>query len=257
MRDQPIAATFLCFVLGACGADVRRGLTEDQANRAVLVLQNAGIGAEKASDTSDPGNATQFVVSVPRSALATAVAALDEAGLPRVEESGLLETFRGDRLVPSPDEERARLTAALGGELARSIESIDGVLDARVHLALAATEDSFAAEHPAAKASVFIKYAGKNPPYVTGQIEALVAGAIEGLERDKVSVIGVQSRSVSSPSTPLTSVGPIMVAASSANMLRLILALAVGLHIVLSAAIFWSLGRARSLRASATSPGTT
>ena len=48
----------------------------------------------------------------------------------------LERTFAQASLVPTATEERVRAAQALSGELSRSLERLEGVLDARVHLSL-------------------------------------------------------------------------------------------------------------------------
>ena len=61
---------------------------------------------------------------------------LSERELPRPRPPGFGEVFGKGSLVPTPTEEHALYLHALAGELARSLEAIDGVVGARVHLGL-------------------------------------------------------------------------------------------------------------------------
>src|SRR5690606_28919827 len=100
-----------------------------------------------------------YRVLVASDEVAAALSVLRAEELPRAPEPGLHDVFGRASLVPTATEERARLTAALGGELARSVESIDGVLDARVHVALPdASELPLDVAPPRPRASVLVRH---------------------------------------------------------------------------------------------------
>ena len=98
-------------------------------------------------------------------------------------------------LVPTPQEERMRYTAAVAGELEKTLEAVDGVIDARVHLVLSQGGGPAGDRVTAEKASVLLKYtAGRDgaPPMTEQEIASVVAGAVDGLDAANVAV--VQSR---------------------------------------------------------------
>jgi type III secretion protein J len=117
---------------------------------------------------------------------------LSEHDLPRRPAPGLGEVFGKPGMVPTPMEERARYLHALSGELARSVEAIHGVAEARVHLALAPDDPLRTAAAPPPRAAVLVKVRpglrGRVDPMVDG-IRALVAGAVAGLDAATVSVV--------------------------------------------------------------------
>ena len=127
------AAPFLGLLLAAaCAQPLEAGLAEGEANAILVALHDRGIGAHKESEAG----AETFEVRVAAEDFARGLDVLRAEGLPRRPPEGLREVFGEGGLVPTATEERARYVAALGGELARSLEAIDGVLEARVHLAL-------------------------------------------------------------------------------------------------------------------------
>lgn len=93
-------------------------------------------------------------------------------------------------IMNTPTVERERLRTMLEGELAKSIESIEGVSSARVHLTMGETSP-FARETNAATASVIITEQGAGS--VTGQsaraIQHLVQYAVNGLSPKNITVI--------------------------------------------------------------------
>jgi type III secretion protein J len=95
-------------------------------------------------------------------------------------------------MVPTPTEEHALYLHALGGELARSVEAIDGVVEARVHVGLPQPDPLRPGDRPPPRAAVLVKCRAAACPAVR-QLEAgirsLVAGAADGLDAGSVSVV--------------------------------------------------------------------
>jgi type III secretion protein J len=171
-------------LLAACGrAELFGKLSEGQANEMIAVLQRAGIQAEK----SDGGEAG-WTLTTAKGDFGRAVEILQSQGYPRQDFATLGTVFKKEGFVSSPTEERARLNWGLSQELSRTLTEIDGVVQARVHLAL--PEDAPLAETKApASASVFIKYRpGTDINAQIGKIKALVVNSIEGLKYENVSV---------------------------------------------------------------------
>lgn len=180
-----IIAVAALLALAGCGkAELYADLAEPQANEMIAVLQNAGIDASKS-----PLKEGRWSVAAPEGDFARSVAILRAQGLPRDDFANLGDLFKKEGFVSSPIEERARLIHGLSQELAHTISDIDGVVQARVHLAMPQPDPLNQTQKPAS-ASVFIKYRpGVNMLPHTGQIKALAVNAIEGLAYDRVSVV--------------------------------------------------------------------
>ncbi|MCA9529008.1 MAG: secretion protein [Myxococcales bacterium] len=241
-------------LLVGCRSTVRGGLAERSANDLVLALHARGIDATKVGG-GGAGDA-RFDVRVPASELGRALEVLHDANLPREPSPGLADVFAKGSLVPTATEERARYVSGLDGELERTLERIDGVLGARVHVALPDQEASLRLDTPPprARASVLIEYrAGHEPPDVA-PVRALIAGAVQNLSPGDVAVVSLPSEP-RAPATPSwVQVGPITVTEGSAETLRVVLVGAFGLNIALAAALIatlWSRRRTRRAHAPA------
>lgn len=221
-------------LLMACEATVEEGLSEESANAIVVALHDAEIGARKEMSDGDEG---LFRVIVPADDVGDALTTLRSEGLPRREQTGFEEVFGEGGLVPTATEERARYVSALGGELARSIESIEGVLESRVHIALPDTRRvSLDDTPPSARASVLMKYRGESQPVTDDALKALIVGAVQSMATEDVSVVAVrvQPRTTTSGSR-LVSVGPFSVSRGSATGLKLALGGLLLLNVLLAA----------------------
>ena len=183
-RSALPALVGLSLLLAGCSrADLYSKLSEGQANDMIAVLQSAGISANK-QDNGEAG----WSVSTGQGDLARAIAVLHAQGYPREDFASLGTVFKKEGFVSSPTEERARLNYGMSQELAHTLSDIDGVVQARVHLALPQNEPLSDQKQPAS-ASVFIKYRpGTNIDAQIGKIKALIVNSVEGLSYDNVSV---------------------------------------------------------------------
>jgi type III secretion protein J len=231
-----------------CQTELERGLDESQANAIVVTLDQHGIGATKAAEMGG-GEAPTFTVSVAPDDLAPALSVLRAEGLPRESDPGLGEMFGEGSLVPTATEERARMTAALSGELARSIQSIDGVLDARVHIALPQQQViGLDAPRPRARASVLVRHRGPSAPYDVAAIQRLVAGAIEDMATEDVAVVGVPVAPAAEGERQLAQVGPFSVTRGSATGIKATLGALLATNLVLALGLALSFLRASRIR---------
>jgi len=188
MRVPSIIGRWSCLLgvlaLVACAEqELYSGLSEQDANEMVAVLYESDYPGTK-SRTPDG----LFAVSTSRESFARAVGLLKTAGFPRVRYDSLGEVFAKEGFVSSPLEERARLNHAMSQEIAHTLSRIDGVLVARVHLAVPEPDELTDTVMPAS-ASVFIKHrADVDLSGNVGQIKALVVNGIENLPYEQVTV---------------------------------------------------------------------
>jgi type III secretion protein J len=186
MRHAVAVAVLL--VTAACSEPIQHGLDERQANEIQSVLVERGLDAEK---VAEPGKKPAWSIQVPRDQSTDGVRILSELGLPRPRAEGLSDVFGKGSLVPSPTEERALYLEAISGELSRTLESVDGVVSARVHLVLPPPPRPGAAPAPA-KASAFLKVRPGSSDRVNrmkDDLRALVAGGVENLGPDQVTLV--------------------------------------------------------------------
>ncbi len=136
---------------------------------------------------------------------------LAKSGLPRGGGVGF-ELFDKSQIGTTEFEQRVNLKRALEGELSRSIATVDGVLQARVHLVMPERR-LFAADVEKASASVVLKL--RNPGAFgkreVAAIVHLVSAAVPGLGRDRISVVSTEGLTLH---RPLSDTGPRAAAAT-------------------------------------------
>jgi flagellar M-ring protein FliF len=126
---------------------------------------------------------------------------LASSGLPRGGGVGF-EIFDSARFGATEFEQQINLRRALEGELARSINTIEGVVSTRVHLVLPERR-LFAARSEGASASVVVKL---RPGQDFGRKEVagivhLVSSAVPGLTKERVSVVNTDGVTLHRPSS--------------------------------------------------------
>ncbi len=136
-------------------------------------------------------------IRVPAESVHRTRLSLAASGLPS---SGIVgfESISGNSIWATDFERRVQYVRALSGELTRTVKSIAGVLEARVHIVL--PEDTvFAADRTPATAAVLLKLRPMqelNASAVRG-IMNLVASSVEGLSPDDVTVLDSSGRLLS------------------------------------------------------------
>lgn len=232
-----IAALLAVLATAGCSVPIASDLEESTANRVVVALESNGVAAQKEGDPEHEG---RWLVSVARDDASAAVTVLSQENLPPPASPTVLGALGEGSLVPSRTAEHAKLVAGTAGELERSLRAIEGVLSARVHLAVPVrTALSGETKDPEPTASVLISHRGANPPLAIPDVQRLVAGAVPGLAGDKVSVVMTPLPVPPKPADrELARFGPVTVTRSSMLPLRLLVGGAAVLNLLLIGLLF-------------------
>lgn len=130
MKRSSLYALPLILLLAACQEqDLLKGLDQVQANEVIAVLQRHNIQADK-TDRGKSG----YSVAVAKPDFAAAVDWLKTYNLPSRPRMEIAQMFPADSLVSSPRAEKARLYSAIEQRLEQSLQTMDGLLSARVHI---------------------------------------------------------------------------------------------------------------------------
>lgn len=173
---------------------VASGLPLEQVGQATQLLDDADIKYELERGGS-------LVMVADRDAAAARVA-LAAQGLSGTSDGSGYELFDQQSWGMTDFTQRVNYRRALEGEIKRTIERMRDVETARVHLAL--PESSFLrAAQEAGEASIVLKLRSGTTPNasVVEGIQALVAGSVQGLPVESVTVLDDRGQLLSSPST--------------------------------------------------------
>jgi type III secretion protein J len=245
-RASTALALLAVFVL-ACAVPVAGGLDEGDANRVVAALDRASIEGTKESDPTVEG---KFRITVMKDDAQRAILAMQSEGLPRARSPGVLDAVDKGALVPSAAQEHAELVAGMAGDLERTLEGVDGVLSARVHLNVPPVDPLAGSAPPKTTASVLLEHRGPTPPLGEGAIARLVAGGVRGLSPVDVAVVLIaRPMPPRAPGSEMAHVGPIAVAHASMRLLQVALGVLVALVGALGIATLVLFSRVRRLGA--------
>lgn len=206
-----LRSTCLCFLLvllGACENSVLvvSAVEEREANEIIVFLASNGIPSSK-SKAAASGIGTQggvkwdIFVAQPKSTDAMAI--LNQNGLPRIKGTNLLDLFGSPGMMSTEKEGNIRYQAGLAEQIAGTIRKIDGVLDADVQISFSGTDPGANAlpwmqsTAPKITAAVYVKHQGvlDDPnSHLIMKIKRLVAGSVQGLEINDVTVISDRAR---------------------------------------------------------------
>jgi type III secretion protein J len=219
-------------VAAACNVPVAANLDESDASDAVVALEKNGVASEKERDPEHEGT---YRVVVTRDDAAAALRVLSAEGLPPHAAPGVLDALGKGSLVPSRLSEHVKVVTGTSGDLERSLRALDGVVSARVHLAVPPRDPLALGEKaPLATASVLLRHRGPTPPLAAFDVQRLVAGAVPGLLPENVSIVMTAAPAPGlSPAKELSRLGPLTVTRSSMSPLRGMIAVAVLSNVVL------------------------
>jgi type III secretion protein J len=199
-------------ILLLAGCDTNRvivnNVDEREANEIIVFLASKGITVQKVAAPSAVGVAAQagppkYSLAVSEKDMNDAMAILNQNGLPRKQGTNLLELFAKQGLMTTDKEESIRYQAGLEQQIANTIRKIDGVIDAEVQLAFPDAAAAAAAgptpQAPVQRvtAAVYVKHQGivDDPnSHLVSKIKRLVAGSVNGLDINDVTVISDRSR---------------------------------------------------------------
>lgn len=161
------------------------GLDGKDTQQVSQELAAAGISFQMTADGTG--------IEVPADVLDKARMEVAAKGMPQTGRLGF-ELFDKPNWVGSEFDERVNYQRALEGELEHTIETLDVVRSARVHLVLP-QQSMFASEEKVAKASVVLKLRRSTvAPEQADAIRSLVAGAVENLSPDQVTLVDADGR---------------------------------------------------------------
>jgi type III secretion protein J len=226
-------------VAAGCTVPVAGSLDEGQANRIVIALDRAGVGAEKEIDPAAEGH---YRVVVERDEAPRAITAMRAEDLPSPASPGLLDSLGKGALLPSRLAEHAHFLAGLSGELERTLLAIEGMLSARVHVSIPQVDPLREGPRAKATASVLLQHRGATPPIDSHEVKRIVAGAAPGLAPEDVAVVMVPRPAGAAADRALSRLGPITATRSSVSLLRMVTAgiVIIDVALVVAVLVLWS-----------------
>ena len=235
---RPLLVLLACLLLAACSqVSMYSDLDERQANEVLAALLAADIAADKRTSLSKTG----WEIRVDRGDFSRAMQVLQALGLPRQQYATMCDVFRKEGLASSAIEEKARYICSRQQELARTLSSYPGVVEARVHIALQERDD-LGGPGDSSAAVVIFQQPGSNLENLRARIKTVVKDGIEGLEDiNQVSVEFVSMPGFEPGQQPQRQAAPAMMSSA--------MPFAIGLGVLALLALVWAAwGRWRQRR---------
>ncbi len=186
-----VAMLGFSYLLGApATSTVYTDIPREELNRMSRILSENGLGFSLDLDRGS--------VSVAPQNIETARLLLADHGLPSNSGAGYELFDKVNSLGLTSFMQEVTKTRATEGELSRTIEMIDGIRMARVHLVLPGDRGFGARQSDEPTASVVIGAGGTVSPETASAIRHLVAGGVRGLDTDNVTVLRSDGTLISS-----------------------------------------------------------
>jgi type III secretion protein J len=233
-----MAALLACLLMVGCTrTPLYTQLDEQQANEMMAALLDAGIPAQK-----DPSpSKTSWEVTVNRGDIPYAMQVLHSRGLPRTQYRSLGDVFKKEGFASSAMEEKARYIFGRSQELSHTLARIDGVVEARVHLAVP-DRDPLGGSVQESSASVLIfERPGRSLRDRETDIKVFVKDSLEGLS--DINKVTVKFFTVAAPPKAYQSGGPLAAVMGSIDLTVVIIGAVV---LVLLGVAFFFFGRIRA-----------
>jgi type III secretion system YscJ/HrcJ family lipoprotein len=175
-----------CLLLGGCKeSNLLEGLDQTQANDVVAVLQRNNIAADK-----NENGKLGYSVRVGKADFAAAVDLLKAYALPTAARAEVADMFPSDALVASPRAEKARLYSALEQRLEQSLNTLEGIAAARVHVSydLDAGEGGRKTA-PVHLSALAVYERDMEPGALINDIKRFLRNSFAGVEYENISVV--------------------------------------------------------------------
>lgn len=178
------ALLLLVFLLCGCNEKLVDQLSERQANEIVTLLASNNIDAFKV----DSGKG-KYSIQVSSESLASATVLLTAYNLPSADDIEISQQFPADAMVSTPLGEKARLISAIEQRLGQSLQELEHITSARVHLSYPGISPENN-DSSSMVASVLITYQGTiDETAYTDKIRRFIKNGLQDMHYENISVV--------------------------------------------------------------------
>lgn len=176
----------LCLLLVGCRQpSLLEGLDQQQVNEVIAVMQRNNISAVKV----DNGKAG-YSVTIAHVDFAAAVDLLTMYSLPSKPRVEVAQMFPADSLVASPRAEKARLYSALEQRLEQSLNTLEGVVSARVHVSYdLESGESGRKAVPLHVSALVVRERDRDTQLLTTDIKRFLKNSFSSMDYENISVV--------------------------------------------------------------------
>jgi len=187
MRYLPYVLPLMLFLLAGCRQqELLTALDQTQANEIIALLQRNNIEASK-QEIAKSG----YRVSVEKRDFPAAVDLMNTWGLPSKPRVEIAQMFPADSLVSSPVAEKARLNSAIEQRLEQSLQTMNGVVSAKVHVSYDLNEIESNSKVTSPHLSALVKYVSgrQDEALMIGEIKRFLKNSFKDVAYDDISVV--------------------------------------------------------------------
>lgn len=178
------ALLLLVFLLCGCNEKLSDQLSERQANEIITLLESNNIDAFKV----DSGKG-KYSIQVSSDTLASATVLLTTYNLPSADDIEISQQFPADAMVSTPMGEKARLISAIEQRLGQSLQELEHITSARVHLSYPGISPENN-DSSSMVASVLITYQGTiDESAYTDKIRRFIKNGLQDMHYENISVV--------------------------------------------------------------------
>lgn len=160
------------------------GLNQKQANEVVAVLQSYDIDAIKQSSAKEG-----FSVIVEKKQFLDAVNLVNHYNLPSKPRVEIAQMFPDDSLVASPLAEKARLYSAIEQRLEQSLNTLNGVITASLHISYDFSDIQKKKEQDIHLTAIVRYEAGFDDQLLIADIKRFLKNSFKDVDYENISVV--------------------------------------------------------------------
>lgn len=191
------------FLNGCKEKNLFKGLDQYQANEVIAVLQKHNIQANKV-DNGKSG----YSISISEPDFTAAIYWVKVYELPPRPRMEIAQMFPSDSLVSSPRAEKARLYSAIEQRLEQSLQTLEGIISARVHISYDIDSGESGKSGKPIHLSALAVYERNTPLGLqVSDIKRFLKNSFADVEYDNISVI-LSERSDAQLQAPVSIVQP-------------------------------------------------
>lgn len=181
-----LALAFFVLLLAGCKEqNLLKGLDQQQANEVSALLLRHNIATQKVDRLKEG-----YSINVSTEDFVAAVDLIKTYNLPSKPRVEIAQMFPADALISSPREEKARLYSGIEQRLEQSLQSMKGIVTARVHVSYDLDSGEGGHKPSPIHLSSLVNYdQGMDTSLLIGDIKRFLKNSFNDLDYENISVV--------------------------------------------------------------------
>ncbi|WP_425286339.1 EscJ/YscJ/HrcJ family type III secretion inner membrane ring protein [Candidatus Fukatsuia endosymbiont of Tuberolachnus salignus] len=199
IKTKRLIILSLILLLAACKQqDLLKGLDQQQANEVSALLQRNNIASNKIDGVKEG-----YRITVDPVDFVAAVDLMKVYNLPSKPRMEISHMFPSDSLISSPREEKARLYSGIEQRLEQSLQTMNGIVTARVHVSYDLDSGEGGRKVVPIHMTTLVTYdQSVDPSLLIGDVKRFLKNSFHDVDYDNISVV-LSKRSVIQHQAPV------------------------------------------------------